>query len=150
MKTISGKSVYSWTLVLIQFLCIIILLSSGPAIASHLIYLIIEIIGFSLGVWAVFVTNPNTLNIFPEVRIEASLIGIGPYRFIRHPMYLALILFFLSLILDKFSLFRFIIYLILVVDLLIKIEYEEKILINSYSQYLQYQKKTRKLIPYIY
>jgi protein-S-isoprenylcysteine O-methyltransferase Ste14 len=150
MKTISGYPVKSWTFVVIQFACFLILFITGPLIAKNPFYLSIEIISIGLGIWAVFLMDPLTINVLPDVRKEASLLKQGPYKLIRHPMYLAVLMLFLSLVLEKFSLFRLFIYVILLADLLLKIEYEEKLLISKYSAYNDYKSVTKKLIPYIY
>jgi protein-S-isoprenylcysteine O-methyltransferase Ste14 len=149
MKT-TGLHIQSWILVVVQFSCLIILFFTGPVFLHQLIHVIIEIISIILGFWAIFVTNPQTINVFPDVRKEATFVGIGPYRYIRHPMYLAVILLSLSLTLEKSTLFRIIVLLVLIADLLYKIEYEEKILMNSFKEYKEYRTHTKKLIPFIY
>jgi protein-S-isoprenylcysteine O-methyltransferase Ste14 len=150
MRIFSGNSVQSWIFVLVQFACLLIIFMTSPLIAKNPFYLSIEIVGITLGIWAVFLMDPLTINVFPEVRKEASFLKQGPYRIIRHPMYLALILVSSSLLLENYSFFRLIIFLVLLIDLLIKIEYEENILDSNYPDYKYYKAITKKLIPYIY
>jgi protein-S-isoprenylcysteine O-methyltransferase Ste14 len=150
MRPFSGNKVQSWTLVLVQFICLILLFTTGPLLARNPIFLVIEIISLAIGFWAMFLMDPLTINIFPEVRKEASFVKYGPYRFIRHPMYLALILLSFSLLLEKFTILRLFICLVLLINLLIKIGYEEKILASNYPGYKQYQQGTKKLFPFIY
>jgi len=90
------------------------------------------------------------MNITPMVKDGAHLVTSGIYKFVRHPMYLALIIAVIPLIVDYFTWFRGIIFLTLIVTLFAKIKYEEALLIISFPKYLDYQKKSWRLIPYVY
>ncbi len=74
----------------------------------------------------------------------------GPYSLIRHPMYLALLLTSLPLVINKFDLILLIIWLILLIDLLLKLNYEENLLIVKLAGYDQYTKQSFRLIPFLY
>jgi len=90
------------------------------------------------------------LSVFPDVIQDASLISKGPYKLIRHPMYLAVLLFAGSLILSFFSWFRVAVFILLLADLLYKIHYEESMLTIAFRDYEKYRSGTKKLIPFIY
>ena len=64
-------------------------------------------------------------------------------------MYSALLLTFWPLIADRYSLFGLAAGLILTVDLLIKIRYEEGLLKRHFSEYAAYMKVTKRLIPFV-
>ena len=82
---------------------------------------------------------------------EHKLITSGPYHLIRHPVYLGAILFGLSIPMISNSLYGFVIMLIPIPILLRRIGIEEKVLVSKFGQeYLEYARKTKKLIPYIY
>ena len=57
---------------------------------------------------------------------------------------------FTPLVISYYSPLRLIILLILVINLLIKIQYEEKILLKNLKGYKAYKIKTYKLIPFIF
>ena len=89
----------------------------------------------------------ETVRIMPEHK----LITNGPYRIIRHPMYLGVILFSLSIPIILGSLYGFVTILALIPMLLYRVRIEEKALVSKFGQeYLEYAHKTKKLIPYIY
>ncbi len=143
----SAKSI---VLVTIQFLCLGILLMTGPKIATQTGILLLEVFSIILGLWAIFSMRSGKLNVFPEVRTGAILITKGPYRWIRHPMYLAVILLGLSLLLNDFSWWRAGVWGILCMNLLLKIRHEEKILIVKIPEYSHYIQSTKRLIPFLF
>jgi protein-S-isoprenylcysteine O-methyltransferase Ste14 len=48
--------------------------------------------GAALGAWALTANRPGNFNIRPQPRAGAVFVHRGPYRWIRHPMYSALLL----------------------------------------------------------
>jgi len=139
-----------YLLVAIQILCLIFIFTSGFPIAYHPILLVLEIVGFMLGIWAVAIMDICNLNIAPYIKKDAHLVMHGPYRSIRHPMYSAALLIIWPLIIDQFSLWRFAAGVILSVDLMIKMLYEETLLIKHFAEYKAYMKRTSRLIPFIF
>lgn len=121
---------------------------TGPLLASHAIYLGLELLGVALGVWALATMTIRNLNVLPDIRAGSQLVRHGPYRYIRHPMYSALLLVTLALILDAYSMERLMIWILLVCDLWVKLRYEEKLLGQHFGEYKDYQKQTKRLIPF--
>jgi protein-S-isoprenylcysteine O-methyltransferase Ste14 len=140
----------SGLLVGVQFACLIFLLLTGPVLDFRNYAFLLESISVFLALWAIFVMQASRLNVFPDLREGSVLISRGPYRIIRHPMYLAVITFALSLLLAYFTMIRLLVLLILIVDLIVKIEYEEKILSKKLTGYSAYRTHTYKLIPLLY
>ncbi len=145
----SGK-IQSYVLVISQFSCISILILTHHLSYSGILSSSVMVIGIGLGFWAIFAMQKSHLSVMPDYTPGSQFINTGPYRFIRHPMYLAVIIFCTSLIIDEFSFVRSGVLLFLVLTLLIKIEYEEKQLIAGYAEYASYSQKTKKLIPFLY
>jgi protein-S-isoprenylcysteine O-methyltransferase Ste14 len=137
-------------LVIMQLTCLAALFFTGPVLARKPIFISIEILSILILSWSVSVMSFSKLNVFPDVRKGAILISQGPYKLIRHPMYLAVILFSLSVVLEFLNPLRLLILLVLVITLIYKIEFEEKLLIKNFNKYPDYRKTTKKLIPFIY
>ena len=74
----------------------------------------------------------------------------GPYRYVRHPMYMALLLVTLPLVIEEFSWFRFGVWVLLLVDLLVKMNFEENLLRDELAGYEQYTRDSFRLIPFLY
>jgi len=87
---------------------------------------------------------------FPEPRANARLVTRGPYRWVRHPMYTSVLLIALAWVLDQPTFVRALVWLVLLADLLTKLEYEETLLAHRFPEYVAYRKRTQRLIPRVY
>jgi len=123
---------------------------SAPIIAHSWHGILVESIGIALVVWAVKAMKRNG-NVTPVPKAHASLITSGPYRFIRHPMYIAQIIAVIPLIYEHYTVYRMAALLILIVTLIFKLHYEEQRLIEHFgTAYKDYQKRSKKLLPYLF
>ena len=136
--------------VFIQFFTLGLIGLTGPIFADHPFLLALELTGLALGLWAVWIMRPGNFNITPDLQSSSVLVKKGPYRLIRHPMYLALLLTTFPLILDHYTIFRLFLWILLLVDLMLKINYEERILMDGLEDYRSYLKTSHRLIPHIY
>ena len=143
-------SAKSYALVAIQFAALIALAVTGPALALKPVWLALALAGVALGAWAIVAQRFINFNITPDVKVEGFLVQSGPYRWIRHPMYASLILIGLALVANSFSWLRLGFLLFLVVDLVVKLSYEERLLTAHYPAYAAYAQQTKRLIPFIY
>ena len=144
-----SHSFRSYLLVTIQFLCLGGIVITGPIWASSVITVGLELLGFALGLWALGAMTFRNLNILPEIRPGSRLVTHGPYRYIRHPMYSALLLVTLALIVDTFSTARLILWMILMSALWFKLSYEERLLARHFREYKDYQQRTKRIIPFL-
>jgi protein-S-isoprenylcysteine O-methyltransferase Ste14 len=102
-----------------------------------------------LGLAALFENRPGNFRIAPEPRPNARLVRNGPYRWIRHPMYAAVLLAMggiclyntsplnlLGLVAAAFALWR-------------KALREEALLSEKFEAYREYREGTRRFIPFV-
>lgn len=86
-----------------------------------------------------------------EVQQGQKVIDTGLYGIVRHPMYLATLLLFLSMPLVLGSFFSFIIFLIYPVIMIKRIKNEEQILEDGLAGYIEYKKRIKyRVIPFIW
>ena len=86
-----------------------------------------------------------------EVEKNQKVIDTGLYGIVRHPMYAATILLFLSMPLVLGSLFSFVIFLVYPVIIAKRIKNEEIVLEKDLKGYTEYKKKVKyKIIPFIW
>jgi protein-S-isoprenylcysteine O-methyltransferase Ste14 len=134
----------------IQFVSLIFIAATGPILAGNLSCMIMEILGLAVGSWAVLSMRLRQVRISPEIAPSAVFTTRGPYRFIRHPMYLAVLSVTLALILNHFTWGRGIAWIVLLTDLVAKLNYEEQLLTGHFPEYAEYRKKTKRLLPLVY
>jgi protein-S-isoprenylcysteine O-methyltransferase Ste14 len=139
----------SATLVAVQLAALAYLALTGYLLAPPR-WIGLQIAGMALGLWAIAVVNPRRIRIAPEPGRGMRLITRGPYRFIRHPMYTAVLLFTVAWLPAKPTLDRLVVWLILLADLLLKAQYEESLLIRRFPAYRAYRQRTKRFLPFVY
>lgn len=145
----SNPRVQSYLFVGVQFVCLGLILTTGPWLAKTPGFLFLELFGGFLGVWAIWTMKLRNLSALPDIKSHSPLQTGGPYRWIRHPMYTALLLLMLALVCEEFSYWRGLMWGVLLVDLFLKLRYEEVLLAKNFLEYAEYQTRTHKLIPWI-
>ncbi|MHB9051544.1 MAG: methyltransferase family protein [Thiomonas delicata] len=110
--------------------------------------------GFALGAFAValvlwvFAHNrPGNFNIRPEPKEGGRLVTGGPYRWVRHPMYVALLLGMAGVAAISHGLAQALLCMALVVVLYFKAGLEERLLRERWPDYAGYCARTRRFIP---
>jgi len=135
--------------VVIQFASLFVIFLDVSLIPQTIYSVIGTALFLSLGIWAVFIMKFN-FNIAPDIHKNAELVIRGPYKLIRHPMYTSVLGISLCYVIDNFSPFKLVMFAVLSLDLLLKLNYEEKILFKRFVEYNNYTKKTKRIIPFIF
>lgn len=136
--------------VTIQMLCLALIVLTGPVVPAHPVLALLAISGMLLGVWAIVAMQPANVSVLPDVRPTTRLVLRGPYRYIRHPMYAALLLFTAALLLNAFSLWRLLLWCTLLIVLIRKLSYEEQQLLARFPDYDSYRQRSARLLPFVY
>ena len=112
--------------------------------------LVFQAIGIFIGIWGILIMGIGNFNIQPEVKSD-SLITTGPYKWIRNPMYMAVILVYVPIVIQNFSWINALVFIVLFIAILLKIYFEEQFLEERFgNNYLEYKRKTKSLLPFIY
>lgn len=117
-----------------------------PGLATHLLWLASVL----LGLWTLRVNRPGNFNIHPEPRARGQLVQTGPYRWVRHPMYAAVLLLAAGASAWLASLLGAVLWLALLGVLLAKAQLEEQWLLQRYPGYAAYRQGTWRLIPWVF
>jgi protein-S-isoprenylcysteine O-methyltransferase Ste14 len=89
----------------------------------------------------------RSFSILPEGR---RLVTSGPYRIIRHPLYLAEAVATLGAVINFLSPFALVLVAVQLILQLARIHYEERVLKETFPEYDEYARRTARLIPGIY
>ena len=110
---------------------------------------IIFIIGYAI--FAEVLRENTYLSRTIKVEKDQQLIDKGLYKIVRHPMYFATIIMFLSMPLILGSIFSFIVFLMYIPLIALRAANEEKVLEKELNGYTEYKKKVKyRIIPFIW
>jgi protein-S-isoprenylcysteine O-methyltransferase Ste14 len=133
----------------LEFLHLPALLPRG--IGMELAGLAVILLGLSLRVWT-RLTIGGLYSGYLRVKACHVLVKDGPYRLVRHPGYTGFVIMGLGLALGYSSLIGLLaIPLFLIPGLAYRMKVEERLLVGHFGlDYLDYAKRTRRLIPWIW
>ncbi len=119
------------------------LIASSPSLAA------IQLLAFLLMVWARITFGRRSFHATADPT-EGELVTTGPYRFIRHPIYAAILLFIWAGAADHASFIAFLFTIGGTIGSLLRLLSEEKLLLIRYPEYAEYKARTKRIIPYVY
>jgi len=91
----------------------------------------------------------KTLSAFPTPRHKASLVQIGLFKYIRHPIYSGVMLTAFGFGINQQSTWKLAISALLCILFFFKSKYEEQLLLVRFSDYRQYMKKSYRFFPFL-
>ncbi len=138
---------YPKLLVFLQFALIGLMLLFLQKVS--LIGILIFLLGAMVGLFALNHNKLGNFNIQPKMKENAKLITTGIYGYIRHPMYLSVLLMMLGFFVSSPSIIEAILLILLTIVLVLKAKKEEAIWSDETQEYLSYKKKTKLFIPFI-
>jgi protein-S-isoprenylcysteine O-methyltransferase Ste14 len=89
----------------------------------------------------------RSFSVFPQAR---QLVTRGPYRFIRHPLYVAEQIATFGVMLQFAQPWSIVVALASVATQFPRMHYEEQVLSEAYPSYRDYAARTARLIPHVY
>jgi protein-S-isoprenylcysteine O-methyltransferase Ste14 len=96
----------------------------------------------------VYLARAGLSIVFGEIRGEPAVIRKGVFGIVRHPIYLASILFYLGLLVISFSIIATGIWFLIIAFYYFNSKYEEKLLMDKFGRdYEEYKKEVPMLIP---
>ena len=80
---------------------------------------------------------------------EGGLVTWGPYRYVRHPIYSAVLLFVWSGVASHGRIFGVLTAIVATAALAVRIGAEEALVVEAYPEYADYARRTKRVIPFV-
>jgi len=137
---------YGVIIVIIGLLALII---QGDLFSLSPIILAGQALAVALMVSARFAFRNQRFNMAADPA-DGPLVRHGPYKYIRHPMYTGMLLLIWFAVLGHWSILNGIIGVAVLATIILRIPVEEKLLSDHYPEYADYQKQSKRIIPFVY
>jgi protein-S-isoprenylcysteine O-methyltransferase Ste14 len=119
------------------------LFGTGPVTVS------LQVAAFLLMVWARVTFGRRSFHAAANPT-EGGLVTTGPYHYVRHPIYAAILLFFAGAIAAHPSWRTAVLGLVVLGALMVRIVSEERLVSERYPEYAEYSRTTKRLVPGVY
>jgi protein-S-isoprenylcysteine O-methyltransferase Ste14 len=139
-------------LVGIQFgMIFLMLLPLGTSTVYLKLGVIFIVIGLGVGFAALSKNRLGNFNIVPDIKEDCTLVKDGIYAYIRHPMYTSVITSMFGVMLLYWNVYYMpYAFGILIINMLVKMFYEESLWHCAGEEYKAYTQGTSRLIPKIF
>ena len=117
---------------------------------SGLAWLVVAGLGIALGATTLCFNRVGNFSIYPAPRPGAQLITRGPYRWVRHPMYVSLALMMVGIAGYNQGPRNALAAALVIAVVMVKAAIEERLMGAQYLEYEAYRSATRRFIPYLY
>ncbi|WXT99877.1 MAG: hypothetical protein Ctma_0581 [Catillopecten margaritatus gill symbiont] len=135
--------------VIVQFSCIFYFIFNARFEALDTFSYVFIGIAIIIGLSAVATMKLSNLNIVPTLKDQHQLVTSGIYRWIRHPMYTSVLALCFAFATTNDHKIAQLVMLVLLVDLVLKSNLEEKLLTQRFDSYQNYKSKTGRFIPFL-
>lgn len=107
----------------------------------------VTLAGFLFAVWARLSLGRNWSGMV-TVKHEHQLIRTGPYRFVRHPIYLGILIAMVGTTICRGNLWSFVGVALVWLGLWLKLRFEERFMVETFgAEYESYRRTTGAILP---
>jgi protein-S-isoprenylcysteine O-methyltransferase Ste14 len=145
-----GLSRLSVVLIALQFALIGLMVWPFGAQRFGTVFWLLIAASVLLGVYTLLHNRLGNFNIRPEPKATAQLITTGPYQFIRHPMYSALLLATLAFAVAENIWLKVGLWIALTLVLSTKASFEEILMSKKFADYAAYRARSKRFIPFVF
>ena len=143
LRLVSIVAVIILVIAVIYLLVVHRLFGHGPVAIT------LQVVAALLMLWARLTFGRRSFNAGANPT-AGGLVTSGPYRYLRHPIYVAILLFTLTGIFSNWTLGSAVAGVIIVVTVFARMLCEETLLRVRYPEYAEYSRSAKRLVPFLY
>jgi protein-S-isoprenylcysteine O-methyltransferase Ste14 len=128
--------------------CALGLYLNGALLGAGPVTIALQVAAVMLWVWARFAFGVRSFHATANPT-AGGLVTSGPYKYIRHPIYASILYFAWAGIAAHPSIVGVVLGLLASVFTAVRIVGEEKLLVQTYPEYVEYARATRRLVPFV-
>jgi protein-S-isoprenylcysteine O-methyltransferase Ste14 len=114
-----------------------------------LVVIVLQAAAIILMIWARVTFKARSFHL-SATPTEGGLVTTGPYKYIRHPIYAAVLLFVWAAVAGNCTMTNVLLGCVVFAGSFIRIVCEESLVRQRYPEYQQYAEKKKRLIPYVF
>jgi protein-S-isoprenylcysteine O-methyltransferase Ste14 len=114
-----------------------------------LVVIVLQAAAIILMIWARVTFKARSFHL-SATPTEGGLVTTGPYKYIRHPIYAAVLLFVWAAVAGNCTMTNVLLGSVVFAGSFIRIVCEESLVRQRYPEYQQYAEKKKRLIPYVF
>jgi protein-S-isoprenylcysteine O-methyltransferase Ste14 len=130
-------------------LCVVWLVLKGAILGNGPATIAIQVAAVALMVWARMTFGGRSFHATANPT-AGGLVTTGPYRYLRHPIYSALLYIIWAGIAAHLSLAHAIAAMLATAGLAVRMLAEETLLAGKYPEYAAYARRTRRVVPFLF
>jgi protein-S-isoprenylcysteine O-methyltransferase Ste14 len=132
----------------VAVIALMVLILRESILAVGVLAILVQVFAVLLMLWARVTFGRRSFHATADPT-EGGLITSGPYQYLRHPIYAAVMYFLWAGIVSHVSLVNVLLGIIATIGLCIRIFAEERLVTERYPGYAEYAAHTKRIIPYI-
>jgi len=132
----------------IMIVALLLLLKIHSLLGENVIAITVQVLAVGLMIWARVAFGRRSFHA-PGNPTEGGLVTSGPYRYIRHPIYAAVLYFIWAGVLSHLSIETLALGICGLLGAGMRMFVEERMLKERYPEYREYAHRTRRLIPFL-
>ncbi len=130
-------------------LCIWALFFRGALFGTGPVTIGVQVAAVGLMIWARITFGLRSFHAAANPT-SGRLVTNGPYRFVRHPIYAAVLYFVWAGVAAHPSMMHAIIGLGVTAGFAVRMVAEERLVVGKYPEYADYARRTRRVIPFVF
>ena len=108
----------------------------------------VQVVAAALMLWARLTFGWRSFHGAADATAGGLVTG-GPYRFIRHPIYTAILLFLWAGIASRGTVADVLLGIVATAAVAVRIGAEEQLVVETYPEYAEYMRRTKRVIPFV-